>query len=99
MAHLDGICEAGEHICIQRIEPDTPRAHGFDEFRPPFLRNLPEVALDRKEAFEVPLVTSLRRIVARLANELKGGFDIVPLLAFDRGLKVGITDIVERIGE
>src|SRR2546422_3401459 len=99
MAHLDRVGKAGQHICIQSVEPDAPRAHGFDKFRAPFLRSLPEVTLNGKEAFKIPFVTRLRRIVARLTNEFKGGFNIVPLLAFDNGLKVCVTDIVVRIGE
>ena len=94
MGHLVRIGEAGEHVRIKCTQPDATLANIREDFFLLCRRSLLEETLQGPDRFHVPLVPGILRVIPRLADELHRLLQVLPLLSFDIGLQVCVSDIV-----
>src|SRR5882724_5085831 len=99
MWHLFSIRQAGEHVGVERTEPDASFPYIGKYFFPLRWRRLLEVTLQSPDRFYVPLVPGILRVIRRLADELHRLLQVLPLSAFNVGLQICVSDVVVRIAQ
>ena len=78
---------------------DDAVAHRLDEFLALRVTGLLQIAVDRPEHFAIPLESSLRGIVGRVARDLNRLAQVLPLHLLDLCLHVGVTDVDMGVGK
>ncbi len=94
-----GPAQASQLIGVQGVQFHLTGADGVDQLLLLLRGSLSQITVDRPKDFGIPLEPRPRRIVGRLAAQLQGLIEDLPVPALHLGLKVRVADVHVRVRE